>query len=146
AGPSFWRSTVLLLAVAAGALAFAAPQAVAAPFTIGDVFAGVGNGHINEYTPTGTFVQQLDTLSGSLEETGVCFDGNTPTSNLRSTNFTNNSMSRIPQSGAVQYPWGGPFNADPESCLVSVDPNTTQTVVYVGQADRSEEHTSELQS
>ncbi|MEN3310684.1 MAG: hypothetical protein V7645_13 [Actinomycetota bacterium] len=131
----FFRITWSLLAVAAGVLAFAAGSAFAAPFTIGDVFAGVGRGHIKEYTPTGTLVQTLDTLSNSLEETGMCFDGNTLTSNLRSTNFSNNSMSRIPQTGPVQYPWGGGFNADPESCVVSVDPSTNQTVVYVGQAD-----------
>jgi hypothetical protein len=133
----FFRITATLLAVAAGVLALAAGSAFAAPFTIGDVFAGVGNGHINEYTPTGVFVQQLDTLSGSTYESGMCFDGNTPTSNLRSTNFDANSMSRIPQIGAVQFPWGSGFNQHPESCLVSVDPSTTQTVVYVGQADGS---------
>src|SRR5438034_3944322 len=105
----FFRTTWALLAVAAGVLAFAAGSAFAAPFTIGDVFAGVGNGHINEYTPAGGFVQQLDTLSNSAYETGMCFDGNTPTSNLRSTNFATNNMSRIPQSGATQYPWGTGF-------------------------------------
>jgi hypothetical protein len=133
----FFRITWSLLAVAAGVLAFGAGSAFAGPFTIGDVFTGVGNGHIKEYTPTGTLVQTLDTLSNSSEQTGMCFDGNTLTSNLRSTNFSNNSMSRIPQSGGVQYPWGGPFSTDPESCVVSVDPNTNQTVVYVGQADGS---------
>jgi hypothetical protein len=131
----FFRITLSLLAVAAGVLAFAAGSAFAAPFTIGNVFAGVGSGQIREYTPTGTLVQTLNTLSNSNEDTGMCFDGNTVTSNLRSTNFSNNSMSRIPQTGPVQYPWGSGFNADPESCVVSVDPNTNQTVVYVGQAD-----------
>jgi hypothetical protein len=133
----FFRITWSLLAVAAGVLTFAAGSAFAAPFTIGNVFAGVGLGKIREYTPTGTLVQTLDTLSNSYEDTGMCFDGNTLTSNLRSTNFSNNSMSRIPQTGPVQYPWGSGFSADPESCVVSVDPNTNQTVVYVGQADGS---------
>jgi hypothetical protein len=133
----FFRITWSLLAVAAGVLAFASGSAFAAPFTIGNVFAGVGNGQIREYTPTGTLVQTLNTLSGSTYETGMCFDGNTPTSNLRSTNFTTNNMSRIPQSGAVQYPWGTGFASAPESCVVSVDPNTSQTVVYVGQAGGS---------
>jgi hypothetical protein len=126
-----------LLAVVAAVLTFAAGPALAAPFTVGDVFTGVGAGHIKEYTPTGTLVQTLDTLSGSNEETGMCFDGNTATSNLRTTNFSANDMSRIPQAGATQHPWGTGFNQDPESCVVSVDPSTSQTVVYVGQADGS---------
>jgi hypothetical protein len=133
----FFRITLSLLAVAAGVLVFAAGSAFAAPFTIGDVFAGVGGGHIKEYTPTGTLVQTLDTLSASSEETGMCFDGNTATSNLRTTNFSVNDMSLIPQIGATTHPWAGPFSTHPESCVVSVDPNTSQTVVYVGQADGS---------
>ena len=131
-----WKPLLAVL-VAVAALAFGVGAASAGPYTIGDVFAGVGNGHVKEYTPTGTLVQTLDTLSNSTEETGMCFDGNTTLANLRTTNFENNSMSRIPQSGATQYPWGSGFNQDPESCVVSVDPNTLQTVVYVGQADGS---------
>jgi hypothetical protein len=138
---SFKRRMFALLSatfvIATAALVGPAVPYAAAQFVIGDVFAGVGTGLIRVYTPTGTFVQELDTLSGSSEDTGMCFDGNIPTSNLRTTNFTDNSMSRIPQVGLVEYPWGTGFNQHPESCVVALDPNTTQTVVYVGQADGS---------
>lgn len=131
------RRVATALAVAMGALFFlqAPAAAEAAPFTIGDVFAGVGNGLIREYTPTGVFVQELDTLSTSLEQTGMCFDGNNATSSLRSTNFTVSDMSRLFQTGTPQHPWGTGFNSRPESCLVTIDPVTRDTVVYVGQAD-----------
>jgi outer membrane protein assembly factor BamB len=101
------------------------------PYTIGEVFAGVGDGKISRYTPTGVLIEQLDTTSGSAEETGMCFDGNTPTANLRSTNFTANNMTRFNNMGGVQtHPWAGPFNADPESCVVDGNGD-----IYVGQAD-----------
>ncbi len=131
ANPTAWT----LLAIVLGALVLCAQPASAnhIPYTAGHVFAGVGNGKINRYTPTGTFVEQLDTLSGSSEQTGMCFDGNTPTANLRSTNFTANNMTRFNNlGGVVTFPWAGPFNADPESCVVSASGH-----IYVGQADGS---------
>lgn len=101
------------------------------PYTIGEVFAGVGDGKIDRYTPTGVFIEQLDTTSGSAEETGMCFDGNTPTANLRSTNFQANNMTRFNNmGGVVTHPWAGPFNAHPESCVVDANGD-----IYVGQAD-----------
>ena len=137
------RTRVALIAswlIATAAFVGPAVTSAAAQFVIGDVFAGVGDGLIRVYTPTGTLVQTLDTLSGSLEQTGMCFDGNTPTANLRTTNFTDDSMSRIPQVGIVQHPWGGGFNQHPESCVVSsLDPVTFLTVVYVGQQDGSKD-------
>jgi hypothetical protein len=109
-------------------LALSASIAAAVPFTVGNVFAGVGAGKINEYTPTGTLVQTLDSTSGSSEQTGMCFDAS---NNLYGTSFEANSMEKFNSSGfLIKYPWGGPFNADPESCVVNAAGN-----VYVGQAD-----------
>jgi hypothetical protein len=33
------------------------------PFQVGDVFVGVGTGKIKRFTPTGTLIQTLDTLT-----------------------------------------------------------------------------------
>ena len=121
--------------VTLAALIFWVPSASSnhIPYVIGDVFAGVGNGKINRYTNTGVFVEQLNTTSNSNEQTGMCFDGNTPASHLRSTNFSTNNMTRFNNSGAVvQHPWGGPFNQSPESCVVNAAGD-----IYVGQADGS---------
>lgn len=127
--------TRTLLAMALGLLVLGAQPASAnhIPYVIGDVFAGVGDGKIDRYSPLGVFIEQLDTTSGSAEQTGMCFDGNTPTATLRSTNFTDNSMTRFNNSGGVMtHPWGGPFNEHPESCVVNA-----MSQVYVGQADGS---------
>jgi len=96
----------------------------------GDIFAGVGNGLIKEFKPDGTFVQTLDTTSGSFEQTGMCFDS---VGNLRATSFEANSMTLFDNAGnVVTSPWGGPFNVDPESCVVDAAGD-----IYVGQADES---------
>ncbi|BCL81282.1 hypothetical protein ccbrp13_37470 [Ktedonobacteria bacterium brp13] len=100
------------------------------PYQFGDVFAGVGNGLIDHYSPTGTLLDTLNTGSASLEETGMCFDA---AGNLRSTNWTANNMSEFDNQGnRIQFPWGGPFNLHPESCVVDSSGN-----VYVGQEDGS---------
>jgi hypothetical protein len=122
-----------LAALTLGAPPVGAPSAAAnhLPYAIGDVFAGVGDGKINRYTNAGLFVEQLNTTGGSNEQTGMCFDGNTPASHLRSTNFSNNNMTRFNnQGGVVAHPWAGPFNQHPESCVVDAAGD-----VYVGQAD-----------
>jgi hypothetical protein len=86
------------------------------PFQPGDVFAGVGGGLINHYSPTGTYIQSLNTGSGSLDETGMCFDQR---GNLYATNWSAGSMSKFDNQGTrVAYPWGGPFSNYPESCVV----------------------------
>jgi hypothetical protein len=61
-------STVLPLLVASAAMA--------APYTVGDVFASVGDGQVKEFTPTGTLVQTLTTAqgSGAFYTTGSVFD------------------------------------------------------------------------
>ena len=127
------RALVSVCLFALAALVFMVPSAASShlPYAIGDVFAGVGNGKINRYTNAGVFVEQLNTTSGSNEQTGMCFDGNTPAATLRSTNFSTNNMTRFNNMGAVmQHPWAGPFSQSPESCVVNAAGD-----VYVGQAD-----------
>lgn len=97
------------------------------PYAAGDVFAGVGTGQIKRFSPTGALIEVLNTTSGSSEDTGMCFDAS---GNLRSTNFSANNMTLFNnQGGVVQQPWAGPFNLNPESCIVDAAGN-----VYVGQA------------
>src|SRR3989442_15088813 len=54
------------------------PALASVPYSLGDVFAGVGNGKINHYGPTGTLKEVLDTTTGAANppgnETGMCFD------------------------------------------------------------------------
>jgi hypothetical protein len=119
------------------ALALSASWAVPAPaaanhipFAVGEVLAGVGAGKINRYTPAGVLIEQLDTGSGSNEQTGMCFDG---ALTLYSTNFTANTMSKFNSlGGLLQHPFGSGFNTSPESCVVDAAGN-----IYAGQANGS---------
>jgi len=43
-------------------------------YRAGDIFAGVGNGKINHYDPSGNLLEILNTGSTSTEDTGMCFD------------------------------------------------------------------------
>ncbi len=96
------------------------------PFAIGDVFAAVGSGQIDVYSSEGVFKQTLNTTSGSLEQTGMCFD---TSGNFYSTNFEAQNMTKFDNTGAlVAYPWGGPFDAFPENCVVDASNN-----IYVGE-------------
>jgi hypothetical protein len=123
------RITLMLMLGLAAALAFAAQPAAAVPYVIGDVFAGVGNGHIKQFSPTGTLKGTLDTGLGNTYDTGMCFDAG---GNLYATNF-NGGMSKFDNAGnVVTSPWGTGFNADPESCARDIAGN-----IYVGQADGS---------
>jgi hypothetical protein len=121
------RRTILLLAAAAiFAALLAAQSAAAAPLTKGDVLAGVGNGQIKEFTPTGTLVQTLDTTEGNTFDTGMCFDS---AGNLYATNFSDSS--KFSSGGSLlAASFGSGYNSHPESCSVN---KTDQ--IYVGQAD-----------
>jgi hypothetical protein len=119
----------LILSVAA---AFGAPGASAAgvPYAVGDVFAGDSNGLIKHFSPTGVLLDTLDTQSNSADETGMCFG---ESGNLRATNFATSNMTLFDNMGNVlTFPWGGPFNSHPESCVLNGAGD-----VYVGQADGS---------
>jgi Bacterial Ig-like domain (group 1) len=116
------------------AAALGAPVASAAgvPYAVGDVFAGDSSGLIKHFSPTGVLLDTLDTLSGSAEDTGMCFG---ESGNLRSTNFTANNMTLFDNMGnVITFPWGGPFNQHPESCVLNAAGD-----IYVGQADGSKD-------
>jgi hypothetical protein len=122
------RTRWLLVAAAMGAFLLAAQPASAAQYALGDVFAGVGNGQIKQFSPTGTLKDTLDTTSGSEEDTGMCFD---PSGNLYSTNFSANDMTKFDDAGNVLvYPFGSGFNASPESCVRDASGH-----IFAGQAN-----------
>src|ERR1700730_1626163 len=84
---------VLFLLLALGV--FPAAHA-SVPYATGDVFAGVGNGAVSQFSPTGTLKNTLQTTTASAEETGMCFDSH---SNLFVTNFEDSSVSKFDSSG-----------------------------------------------
>ncbi|MBI2912643.1 MAG: LamG domain-containing protein [Chloroflexi bacterium] len=93
------------------------PTATPLPGTASsEVLAGVGNGLIKRFSPAGALLQSLDTLSGSLYETGMCLDAD---SNIYVTNFNAGTMTKFSRRGIIlTNPWGGPFVGLPESCVV----------------------------
>ena len=129
-------SAILILAILAILPTLAAPSAFAlappVPFSSGDVIAGVGGGHLSQFSNTGVLKDSLDTTTGSSEDTGMCFQAS---GDLLTTNWPGNAygMSQFDTSGnLVQKFWVSPatFSADPESCVVDNSGN-----VYVGQTD-----------
>jgi len=108
--------------------AWATHDATGVPFATGDVFAGAGTGKNNHFSPTGTLKHVLDTGTGSLEDTGMCFD---PSGNLYTTQFQASSMTKFNTSGNIlTNPWGGPFSTHPETCVADNLGN-----VYTGEVD-----------
>jgi hypothetical protein len=76
-GRSFTRNATLAagLSVMFALLAYGLHGAGAAtPIPKGTVMVGTGNGFYSEYTQAGTLITQLNTTSGSTEETGCGFD------------------------------------------------------------------------
>lgn len=80
-----------LLFALAGTLATAS-TAVASSYTIGDVFASVGNGLVREFTPTGTLVQTLNTNTSSTFTAGGVFDSS---GNFYVTTFSSGIVSKF---------------------------------------------------
>src|SRR5579864_4686797 len=101
---------------------------IAGPYTIGDVFASVGDGIVKEFTPTGTLVQTLNTnLVGNTYTTGGVFDG--------SGNFYVTSFS----SGKVVTFAGGSISGSNFASVAgdeeSITRNLGSTAFFVGEAD-----------
>ena len=84
-----------MLAVLLGPVAV---PAGASTLNTGDVLTGSGNGLIGHFTSSGTFIENLNTSTGSSFETGMCFDNS---SNLRTTNFSTSNVSLFNSSGAL---------------------------------------------
>jgi hypothetical protein len=105
-------------------LVFASPAA-AAPFPTGDVFVSVSNGLVNEYTPSGTLVQTLNTTQGGYT-TGSAFDSPGPSGNFYVTDFSASQVSKFDSSGTLLGTFGSGYSI-PESILFDASGN-----VYVG--------------
>jgi hypothetical protein len=78
------------------ALGLAVTAQAGTSYQLGDVFVAIGNGQVNEYTPAGVFVQNLNDASGSSYTTGMAFDAS---GNLYVTNFSTGSASKFDNSG-----------------------------------------------
>ena len=116
-----------------GAGVLIASGASALPYRTGDVFAGVGNGVIKEFSPTGVLYQTLtETCAGcsTSETAGMAFD---TSGNLYASAFTANNVEKFNNNGVVQGTFGSGYNSHPESIVV----DNANGVVYIGQADGS---------
>ena len=109
-------------------LILASPLFAVVPFSVGDVFAGIGNGRFNHFSPTGTLLETLNDGQiggGQNATTGMCFD---PAGNMYGTNLNANSMSKFSNNGTLLAATFGSFNNAPESCLI-----LGGTVMYVSE-------------
>ena len=106
----------------------AAPGGVA--YATGDVFAGLDNATVGEFSAGGSLRQSLATGGGG-EQTGMCFDG---AGNLYTTNFSSRNMTKFGNTGgSLLAPWTSAFTGEPESCVVDNHGN-----IWVGAADSAE--------
>ena len=101
-----------------------------AALTNGDVFASIGAGLVNEYTPTGVFVQQLNTGHNVYTATGSAFS--TTTGDFYVTGFTADTVVRFNSATGAKV---GDFattdaGSDGESIVFDSSGNA-----YAGQAD-----------
>jgi hypothetical protein len=125
------RSSILArrCALIVAAFILSSPLYAAVPFNVGDVFAGIGKGRFNHFSPTGTLLETLDdgqfTGFGQDATTGMCFD---PAGNMYGTNLDKNSMSKFSNNGTLLAATFGSFNSGPESCLI-----VGGTTMYVSQ-------------
>jgi hypothetical protein len=102
------------------------PVQAGVTYGFGDVFAATGNGQINEFTSSGTFVQTLNSGTGSTFMTGMAF---TSGDNLLSTAFSTNQVTKFDNMGNVVIGSFGSGYAEPESIALDASGN-----VYVGNA------------
>jgi hypothetical protein len=103
-------------------------------FSVGDIFAGIGDGKFNRFDPTGALTETLDdgqVVPGENATTGMCFD---PVGNMYATNVRANSMSQFSNDGTLLAATFGTFNAQPESCLI-IDGKTMFTSEVAGTGD-----------
>ncbi len=128
------RATVISAIVIIGSLLIlASPLFAVVPFNVGDVFAGVGRGKFNHFSPTGVLLETLDDgqVVGSGEDatTGMCFD---PAGNMYGTNLDKNTMSKFSNNGTLLAATFGTFNSNPESCLITNGGNTMYVSEVLG--------------
>ena len=128
--------TRVLFCIAATILILAPAAFAAIPFQVGDVFAGVGRGKFNHFSPTGTLLETLDDTqavgSGEDATTGMCFD---PAGNMYGTNLDKSSMSKFSNNGTLLAATFGTFNGGPESCLITGGGSIMYTSEVFGTGD-----------
>lgn len=73
-------------------------SASAGTYQTGDVFAAIGSGQVDEFTPTGVLVQTLNDTTGSFYTAGMAFDNS---GNLYVTNFSVGTISEFNNAGAL---------------------------------------------
>ena len=121
---------LLIGAIAVFMLGCMAGTAFALPFTKGDVFASVGNGKVEEYTPTGVLVQTLDNGLNTTFTTGGVFDS---AGNFYVTTFSGNVVSKWNSNGVLV---NGSFMTGCNTDCESITRDATGSA-YVGHADGS---------
>ena len=130
-----YRVTVRRSFLVLSALILTSPLFAVVPFSVGDVFAGVGRGKFNHFSPTGTLLETLDDTqavgSGEDATTGMCFD---PAGNMYGTNLDKSTMSKFSNNGTLLAATFGSFNGGPESCLI-INGNTMFTSEVFGTGD-----------
>lgn len=117
------RVSWLLLFLAFG-LVFST-KAFASAYGVGDIFAAVGNGKVEEFTQTGTLVQTLNTGLGGFT-TGMAFDGS---GNLYVTDFSTGDVSKFDNNGNLVNAKFITGMTNPESILFN-----KAGEIYVGDA------------
>ena len=122
-----WLPKALLASPFMLAAAFGAPEASAADIATGTVMVSTGSGKVTEFTQTGTMITQIDTTTGAPFTTGSVFD---TAGNFYVTDFNAQQVTKFDPTGFLIGPFGGPYNADPESITLDAAGN-----FYVGQAD-----------
>ncbi|HXE13476.1 MAG TPA: PEP-CTERM sorting domain-containing protein [Bryobacteraceae bacterium] len=118
----------LLLFGASMAMAALITDQARADFAKGDIFAAVGDGKVNIFDSSGTFLQQLDDTTGATFTTGMTFD---KAGNLYVTNFSSQSISQFNvHGGLTNATWASGLTNTPESIVF----NKANTAAYVGGA------------
>jgi len=116
------KKVLVLLLFVSSALAFGlAGKAQAAPFQLGDIFAGVASGQVQHYDAAGTLLETLNTGQGGLT-TGMAFDA---ASNLYVTNWSASTVSKFT----------GPGDPHTPSLFVSSGLNTPESIVFDAAGD-----------
>src|SRR5262245_29482132 len=103
-----------------------------APYTVGDVFVGVGTGFNKHFSPAGVLLDTLNTLTGCNEDLGMAF---TSTNHLLATAafgacFGAGQVVEFDDMGNLIGPFGSGYSDSTESIVIDASGN-----VYVGQPD-----------
>jgi hypothetical protein len=102
-----------------------------APYTVGDVFVGVGSGFIKHFSPAGVLLDTLNTLTGCNEDLGMAF---TSTNHLLATaafgGCGTGQVVEFDDMGNLIGPFGSGYSDSTESVVIDAGGN-----VYVGQPD-----------